>query len=150
MDSPYLVRSVLLLVMIFGTGQALAADERREQSVEDSVQQWEDRYNAGDVAAVAEFYDDEAVFYTGEVLEGRQEIRDYLQSLIDDGFTEFSQELVETDIQGDVAYTVINYELRGEDGEAVVEGYSMAVAEEEAGDWKIQRTISNTIKPKQG
>jgi uncharacterized protein (TIGR02246 family) len=138
----------LFAAMTLAFGLVVAQQENQE-ALEDVAQQWQERYNEGDVEGVVELYTQDAIFYApdGTVHEGRDAIREEVQSFIDAGFTQISIDPPETEVLNDTAYGINSYTFMDAEGEVVSEGYVMVIFTRENDEWRIHRHIANMVMP---
>lgn len=113
-------------------------------------QRWQDAYNRDDLAAVADLYAHDAIFYDyrGCMTKGRSAIEDELGVIRDDireragGPVRFQSRLLEQDIAGTHAHLIAAYEYTGPDHATVLEGYCTVLLRQEGGDWRIARHMT--------
>ena len=78
---------ILLVLIVLGTLISAFAQQATgpTQQIENQRQQWQERYNQGNTAGVAELYTEDATLYdgTGQVAQGRQAIQENLQATYD-------------------------------------------------------------------
>lgn len=108
-----------------------------------------DAYSRGDADAVAALFAVDAVWATntGEILQGREQIRSALGRYVQVPQQVIDGEDLKGDLEGGFAYAVSAYENRvmppGEDP-IRVSGYGLAVFRQQAdGEWKIEALVVN-------
>lgn len=102
-----------------------------------------DAINAGDAAAVADQYtDDAAILPPGSGrMDGKQAIQGYWQAGIDAGLREVSIVPTTVDVTGDSSVTVGT--LTGRMGDAELRGKYIVIGKKTDGGWRIHRDIWN-------
>lgn len=141
------IRFFLLLpvtLLFIGFGLALAQED--SAAIDDLRQQWEELYNQGDIAGVADLYAEDAVLFSaaGEVVEGREAIQDNIQMNYNEGATNVTIEAIETEVMEDMAHDIGSYSFASAEGQAVAGGNYLVIARQVDGEWQISRHISNT------
>ena len=142
---------ISVLLALLPTGPTLAQDRMNaqdEQAIEEQLWEYETRFNEGDAAGVAELFAEDVVYYDplGRVHEGRDAVQQLYQGNLDAGFTEMSIELIEIEVLNDTAYDIARYTITTVEGETF-EGYHLAILARENGEWRVQRTVVNTVVP---
>jgi uncharacterized protein (TIGR02246 family) len=135
--------AVAAAVLALGAAWAQPNDMDEIRSVS---QQWADLYNAGDIAALADLYLEDAVLYgnTGQVLAGRAAIQAALQAAHDSAPGAMTrQSLNETEVLGDTAYDIGTYTVTDASGAVLARGYFLTVLKRTEGGWRIYRQIDN-------
>ena len=126
---------------------ALVHGQEAEAAVKASAQNWEAGWNAGDGAAIAALYTQDATVMppASEPVQGREAIQAFWQAAIDatPGSTE-DLETVHVQVLGDTAIEVGTYTNAGPDGEHLDHGKFVAVWQKVDGEWKIARDIFNS------
>lgn len=128
------------------TGPVQAGPE--EEAIENKLQQYEARFNAGDAEAVAKLFAEDAVYYgpLGNVFEGRDAVEERYRRSLEAGFSDMSVEALEIRILEDTAYDVARYTIMSPAGEPLT-GYHLAILENEGGEWIVKRTLVNAKMP---
>jgi uncharacterized protein (TIGR02246 family) len=135
--------AMVVAVLALGTAWAQQNDMDEIRSVS---QRWADLYNAGDIAALAALYLEDAVLYgnTGQVLAGRAAIQEALQAAHDSAPGAVTrQSLNETEVLGDTAYDIGTYTVTDGSGTVLARGYFLTVLKRVEGGWRIYRQIDN-------
>jgi ketosteroid isomerase-like protein len=129
-------------------GVALA-QQQDEASVSMVLQQYAEAYSAGDAAAVADLFTDDAVFVTpdGRLFEGRATILALFQDHLAAGALQLAVEDVETVVQDDWAYAMTSWSGSDDDGTIVVGGYGLVILTLVGDEWKWHRHVANVILP---
>lgn len=102
-----------------------------------------DAINAGDAAAVAAHYADDAAVHPPGAgrMDGRDAVQAYWQAGIDGGLSGVSIDATSVDIHGDTSVTVGT--LSGKMGDADLTGKYVVIAKKTADGWKIHHDIFN-------
>ncbi len=123
-----------------------AAQELSREAVLDAATKWEEAVNAGDVAAVAEVYAEDAMLLPpgSERIEGRENIEAFWQDLVKEG-TEIDLESVDVATGGDIAYEIGTFSLTMPDAAEPITGkYIWTWKQTDAGEPKVTADIWNT------
>jgi uncharacterized protein (TIGR02246 family) len=99
--------------------------------------------NAGDAAAVAAHYTDDAAVHPPGAgrMDGRDAVQAYWQAGIDGGLADVSIDATTVDILGDTSVTVGT--LSGKMGDAALTGKYVVIGRKTADGWKIHHDIFN-------
>lgn len=138
------MRSTFALVLALLAAAPVAA---LGQDFESPSAAWEAAWNAGDAAAVAAVYAEDAVVLPpgSEPVEGRAAIQAFWQAAMDaDPGVTTDIETVEADVMGDVAIERGTYVDTGPDGGHRDHGKFLAIWTRVDGEWKILRDIFNS------
>jgi uncharacterized protein (TIGR02246 family) len=148
MKRSYLAVFAFLAAITLALG-SVVAQQQDVEAVEDVMQQYEERVNAGDAAGVAALFTENSIYYTavGQVIEGREALQEAYQGAIDAGVTELSLETIETEVLYVTAYHTGSYTLVTPEGE-LLEGYYMAIINRED-EWRIHRLVTNMAMPEE-
>ena len=126
---------------------AAAADEARA-AIDEALVTFVDAFNAGDGAAVAGLYTEDAALYPpGEVpVHGRAAIAAYWQGAIDAGMKIDDLHAVEVESAGDLAgeVGVFTLSVPGEGGATTVTGKYIVIWKRNGDTWQLHRDIWNT------
>jgi len=119
--------------------------------------QWEQAANSGNAAGVAALYADDGRLLApnSDIVQGRENIQQTLQGLIDIGLKNVRFTTVDVGVSGDLAYEVGRYSLdiQPRDAPQAIndQGKYVIVARKGAdGAWKIVADIFNTSQPAPG
>jgi uncharacterized protein (TIGR02246 family) len=143
---PVFVSFVLFLTIvgsIYGqTGDVRAAIEAANKEFEAAV-------GRGDGAGLASLYTTAGQLLPthSDIVSGKQAITDFWQGAIDSGIKAATLATVEVEGQGDTAYEVGKYELKGQEGQVLDSGKYVVIWKRENGKWKLHRDIWNTSMP---
>lgn len=130
---------------------AAGATKLRE-AVEAGNRQFTEAAAKGDAAAMAALYTESGQAFPpgGEVVSGRQALKDFWQAVLDSGVKEAKLETVEVAGTGDFAFEAGKYTLLGAQGEALEVGKYVVVWKREQGKWRLHRDIWNSNQPPEG
>jgi len=130
-----------------------AAAETAREAIEKGSDAWSAAFNAGDAAAVATLYSENAMLLPPDAtqVQGRQAIQDVFQGWVDDGLKNIKFDLVEVEESGDLAFEVglFSVDYPGEGGQmATATGNYLVVWKREAdGVWRLYRDTWNDTPP---
>lgn len=107
---------------------------------------FEKQFSQGDAAGIAELYTDNGMLLpTGsKFIQGKVAIRDFWQGAINMGIKEAKLDILEVEFQGDTAFEVGLYQLKGAGGDVMDHGKYIVIWKQEQGRWKLHRDIWNT------
>lgn len=146
-----LLTAALLLTPATAFAQEMANDD--QAAIAAANQRWASAFNAGDAAALAALYTEDATLMApgGEPATGRDAIQAALQAGIDAApGTEVGLETVSLEEAGDVLVEVGRYVMTGPDGGHADHGPYLAVWREVDGEWKLRFDIWNSSMPPHG
>ena len=103
----------------------------------------------GDAAAIAALYSTNAEAFppNGDVVRGRAAIQKLWQGVHDSGIAGADLDTTEVRADGNLAYEVGTYAMKGKDGKVLDKGKYVVVWIKEGGNWRIHRDIWNTSMP---
>jgi uncharacterized protein (TIGR02246 family) len=103
----------------------------------------------GDLDSLMVLYTEDACFIAPNAgfFKGRDEIRGFLQAVLDMGIKEIRLGTNEIDLQGDTAIEVGTYELMADGGVQADHGKFMVVWKKTSGEWQLHRDMINTSMP---
>ena len=108
---------------------------------------FEQAFNAGDAAAVAALYTEDAVALPpgGPMVRGREAIQAMWQGALDGGFKDLALEAGELEVMGDTAWemSTLSAAIAGENGETPFAGKYIVVWKKAGDDWLLHRDIWN-------
>ena len=133
------------------TGLAQAEDVKAEIAA--ASQGWQAGWNAGDAAAIAAVYTEDAVVMPpgSPAVEGRAAIQAYWQAGLDAaGGATSTLETKEVHAHGDMAVEIGEYMNTNADGEHLDHGKYLAVWMKTDAGWKIVRDIFNSSMEMEG
>ncbi len=126
---------------------AAAAGEPRAH-IDDGGAKWVAAFNAGDAAAVAGLYTEDAVVYPpgGGPVDGRSAIQAFWQGAIDSGMKVDDLHAVEVEARGDMAgeIGVLTLTVPGDAGSTKVSGKYIVIWKRVGDTWQLHRDIWNT------
>lgn len=143
-----LIAACPALVLATALSGTASGDPDQRMAVEERLQQYESRFNAGDAAAVSELFDEHVVYYgpLGQIFEGRAAVEQRYRQTFDAGFSAMTVETIEIEVLGDTAWDIARYTIHDPQGESL-QGYHLAILEMVDGEWIVQRTIVNAVIP---
>lgn len=115
-------------------------------------QKWSDAYKNGDAATIASFYteDGQLLPQNGDVISGQENIKNFLQGLIDAGaIKEVEINSVEIEDHGDTAIEVGRYTMKGPDSNIVDEGKYIVIWKKVGDQLKYHRDMFSSNLPAQ-
>lgn len=149
MRTALLATTLLLAGCVTTDDGSMAEAERPSQSVATANQNFEDAFNAGDAAALADFYTEDAVVMPPGLarITGHPAIRELWQNFFDAGVTGMDLVSEELHFAGPYAFDVGSFTLSAPDGKggrlAVNGKYIVIWRKERDGDWRLYRDIWN-------
>jgi uncharacterized protein (TIGR02246 family) len=141
---------VLALGMLSVAGVSWARDNPKvREAINAANTQFMGAAARGDGAAMASLYAEGGQAFPpgGDIVGGREALRNFWQSVLDSGVKKAALETVELTDAGDVAFEVGRYSLLGADGQALDTGKYVVVWKREEGKWLIHRDIWNSSRP---
>jgi uncharacterized protein (TIGR02246 family) len=109
-----MLKSILFAIVgVIGLALPVAADDVRA-AIEQTNAQIVEAFKAGDAAAIAGFYSEDAKMLPPEATEvtGRDAIQKLWQGWLDDGFKDLTLESTEVEASGDLAYEIGDFSLQ--------------------------------------
>lgn len=150
--SKRLSQATMFAVVAIAVSFAFVGCERTDEgadysTLEQTTAAWEEAFNAGDAARIADMYTPRARIMppNAESAEGRAAIQAHLEQMVASGI---KVRLTQTDLagDGDFAYKTGVYEILA--GEEVVDrGKYLEVWKRLDGEWQMHRDIWNTSMP---
>lgn len=141
--------AILSLLVLTGPGFA----QQAESEIKKANARFEQAFAAGDTAAIAQMYTEQAAVLPpeSEMVQGRDAIRAFWQAAIDSGLRNLTLSAVRVDELGDQAAREIGrftLDAPGKDGKATpVDGKYVVLWRKTGEDWKIDTDIWNTSTP---
>lgn len=110
--------------------------------------QFESNFRSADATSLAGLYTEQGmIFPTGsDAITGKKGIKDFWQGVMDMGIKEAKLDIVEVELQGDVAIELGRYKLKGSEGNIMDEGKYIVIWKQEGSEWRLHRDIWNTNK----
>ena len=104
---------MFVIVGVIGLALPVAAEDVRA-AIEQTNVQIVEAFKAGDAAAIAGFYSEDAKMLPPEATEvaGRDAIQKLWQGWLDDGFKDLTLESIEVEASGDLAYEIGDFSLQ--------------------------------------
>jgi ketosteroid isomerase-like protein len=117
--------------------------------IEEGNKQWSVAFSTGDNAALAAMYTPNAQLLPmhSEIVSGMEAIQQFWQGVIASGVKGATLTTIEVDEQGDTAYEVEKYELRGEGNKVLDHGKYVVVWKRGQGKRRLHRDIWNSNMP---
>jgi uncharacterized protein (TIGR02246 family) len=140
---------LIALPLLLSLGSATAQQSDIRGVIEEGNKQWSAAFSTGDSAAIAAMYTPNAQLFPmhNEIVSGMEAIKQFWQGVITSGVKGATLTTLEVDEQGDTAYEVGKYELRGEGNKVLDHGKYVVVWKREQGKWRLHRDIWNTNMP---
>ncbi len=119
------------------------------EAIEAADRLFEQAFNRGDAAGVAQLYTEDAEIFPpqSEPILGRQGIQAFWQAVMNMGVKTAKLETVEAVHEGDATVEVGGYTLGGAEGQVLDHGKYIVVWHREGHEWKLHRDIWNTSIP---
>jgi uncharacterized protein (TIGR02246 family) len=141
---------LILSLTSIAFGQGSSANVRKE--IEANTKRLTEAFNKGDAAAVAEMYATDAKLLppNSQIIEGRQNIQAFWQSVISLGAKLQALDTIEVEAHGDTAHELGKYTfmIPQAGGQSVTDqGKYLVVWKKQGGSWKLVRDIWNTSMP---
>ena len=144
-----LLALLIALPLLLSLGSATAQQSDIRVVIEEGNQQWSAAFSQGDSAAIAAMYTLNAQLFPmhTEIVSGMEAIQQFWQGVIASGVKGATLTTLEVDEQGDTAYEVGKYELRGEGNKVLDHGKYVVVWKRAQGQWRLHRDIWNSNLP---
>lgn len=126
-----------LLGASLGTAQAASLSEARTAAKAMNAS-WNYAFNHGDVKALTALYTPDALLLppTDKTLYSRPEIREYIASLIKEGYSDYTITPVKVEVAGNTAYQVAVWSARNPQGERVGGNLMTVLQRQPDGNWR--------------
>jgi ketosteroid isomerase-like protein len=144
-----LLALLIALPLLLSLGSATAQPSNIRGVIEEGNQQWSMAFSTGDSAALAAMYTPNAQLFPmhREIVSGIEAIQQFWQGVMASGVKGATLTTLEVDEQGDTAYEVGKYELRGEGNKVLDHGKYVVVWKRVQGQWRLHRDIWNSNLP---
>ena len=144
-----LLALLIALPLLLSLGSATAQPSDIRGVIEEGNQQWSMAFSTGDSAALAAMYTLNAQLFPmhREIVSGMEAIQQFWQGVIASGVQGATLTTLEVDEQGETAYEVGQYELRGESNKVLDHGKYVVVWKRAQGQWRLHRAIWNSNLP---
>jgi ketosteroid isomerase-like protein len=144
-----LLALLIALPLLLSLGSATAQPSDIRGVIEEGNQQWSMAFSTGDSAALAAMYTPNAQLFPmhREIVSGIEAIQQFWQGVMASGVKGATLITLEVDEQGDTAYEVGKYELRGEGNKVLDHGKYVVVWKRAQGQWRLHRDIWNSNLP---
>jgi uncharacterized protein (TIGR02246 family) len=128
---------------------AASAAEKLHSEISAANAEWVKAYNAGNAAAVAACYADDAKVMppNSDFVSGKEGITKVWQGLMDMGGKSAKLNAMEVTGSGDMATEVGTYEVMDKDGKLMDKGKYMVHWKKVGSAWKLHRDIWNSSMP---
>jgi uncharacterized protein (TIGR02246 family) len=132
----------LTIVALLGLTLPAAAEDVR-QAIEQGNARFVEAYKAGDAAAIAALYSEDARMLPPDATEvaGRQAIQQLWQSWLDGGLKDLTLEAVDVEASGDLAYEVGKFSIQAPAANNAMEtatgNYLVVWKRADGGDWQL-------------
>ncbi len=154
-NKPYL-RNLSLLMLLFcfactqNTERAAEETTDARQAIEEGNRQFMEAWEAGDAAAVASLYTENALFLAPHVepIQGRQAIEAYVSGAFEAGLQRIKLETTEFNRFGNIGHETGRYTLYAVNGMQVDHGKYIIIWKRQNGEWKIHWDMFNTSVPR--
>ena len=126
-----------------------------EQTIRDGTKRYVEAYNRGDVAAVADFYTEDAKVLPNnmEMVSGKQAIQQLWKTAMEMGVRKMNLETAEVGYDGNLAYergvSIVTIEPKGEQARTEKGKYLIVLKRQADGSWKVAVDIWNNDLPPQ-
>jgi uncharacterized protein (TIGR02246 family) len=148
--------SVFVLILTGASSLCWSADAGTSDvraAIEQAGARFSEAYASGDAKAVAAFYTEDAIAFPpgGEMVKGREAIRQMWQSTMDSGVKSLSFKVLDVGASGDLAHetgtVLLNVHAQGKEPTTASAKY-VVVWKRQGNDWKLHRDIWNDLPPK--
>ena len=118
--------------------------------IERANQKFMETFRSGDAAAMAALYTEDGMVLppNKDFVEGRQQIQNFWQGVMDMGVKSIELQIQEVEQLGDTAYEVSRATLSLDNGQVIDHSKYVVVWKRKNGEWKLHRDIFNSsLKP---
>jgi len=100
------LRTVMTIAIVATLSQSLPAAEAPTLAIQANTLSWNYALNSGNAEALSQLYTEGAIVLppTDESLQTREQIRDFWDQKIKQGFSDYSVDNIDTRIEGNIAY----------------------------------------------
>ena len=151
--TPYKILVFLsVFTLLCGSSAALAQQGSIREAIEEGNKQWSAALSRGDSAGLAALYTPNAQLFPthSDIVSGTEAIQKFWQGVITSGVKGATLTTLDVDGQGDTAYEVGKYALKGEGDKVLDSGKYVVVWKREQGKWRLHRDIWNSSMPMSG
>lgn len=143
-----LLAAVVVLPLVALLPHAILAATRDAESIAENLGQYETRFNAGKIDALAQLFGEGIVYYgpLGRIFEGRAAVKRHYQNMHNSGFRNMTVDVIEIVVSDHAAYDIARYTITGPGGKTFT-GYHLAILRKVDGEWLVRRTLVNAEKP---
>jgi uncharacterized protein (TIGR02246 family) len=155
-NPPRLSVFVLMPFLTAASSVCWSADAETSEvraAIEQAGARFSEAYASGDAKAVAAFYTEDAIAFPpgGEMVKGREAIRQMWQSTMDSGVKSLSFTVLDVGASGDLAHetgtALLNIHAQGKEPTTASVKY-VVVWKRQGNDWKLHRDIWNDLPTK--
>ena len=127
----------------------MESSSEKQREIENANADFEAKFAAGDIAAVAALYTDDAKFVAPhqDALTGRPAIEAFLGGARDAGIASIHLTTLEVEADETTAIEFGRYEMKTADGGLVDEGDYLVHWKRQDGSWKLHRDFISTDSP---
>jgi ketosteroid isomerase-like protein len=135
--------SLVALISTFGFTAATAQTNGVRPVIEANEARFSAFFAKGDVKSVSELYTETGKLLppNGEIVEGRDKIRDFWRGVWDSGVKKLETKTAEVIGTGTTVSEVGGYKLFGSGGELLDEGKFIVIWKKERGNWLLHRDM---------
>jgi uncharacterized protein (TIGR02246 family) len=139
-------KRILFFVAILAFVVPASARADTKSQIEARAKEWAAKYNAGDAAGVAAFYEEDGQILPPltDAVAGRAKIQEYWQGVMGAGVKTAALEVLEVHTSGDLAGEVGRYVMKNAEGQDVDHGKYIVIWKKKKGSWVIVRDIWNS------
>ena len=147
MKRTLLIFAVTFCALLFGFTLAYSKDF--DDSVKDANKAFSDAVARHDAIAIAALYHSDARVLppNGEMVKGRDAIRDLWKDMMSPSVTGIVLKTEDTEKRDDLGVETGTYEIKGEHDATLDKGKYVVVYKKDDGKWKIYRDIWNSSLP---
>jgi uncharacterized protein (TIGR02246 family) len=135
-------------ILLFTNVSAHAADTDVKSEIQRLSDKFSEAASAGDAAAVAALYAEDAVLLPLEapIVKGRAAIQDFWKPVVESG-AKAKLTTTEATLAGDYVHEIGTYTIKHADGALIQEGKYLVIWKRAGKTWQIHRDIWNSNSP---
>jgi len=147
MKRVFLMICITICIVLFGLTSAYTKDF--DDSVKDGNKAFREAVESHDAIALAALYHSDARVMppNGEIVKGREEIRNFFKGMLSPSVTGIELHTQDTEKRDDLGVETGTYEVKGEQNATLDRGKYIVVWKKDDGKWKIYRDIWNSDLP---
>lgn len=117
-----------------------------QSDIRQMVDEFESAFANDDAAGIASLYTDDAIVLPpgGEIVQGRQNIQQFWQSVMNLGIKKVKLEILEVEQIGDTIIEMGSASLLGEESQVLDKGKYIVIWKQQNSQWRIRRDIFNS------